>query len=96
MYLTTYDFEILYRKGTANPANAPSRRPDYVDGPANVTWLPTFQNKLKGSFAVAMRRFIKELVKSPPKRDQLVLAIHAIAKGKGIRSIEREFHTLKE
>jgi transposase InsO family protein len=54
MYLAGYDFEIHYRKGTANPADAPSRRPDYdeSDGPQDLAWLPTFQNKLKGSFAV--------------------------------------------
>ena len=27
--LTPYDFTIRYRKGTSNPADAPSRRPDY-------------------------------------------------------------------
>jgi RNase H-like domain found in reverse transcriptase/Reverse transcriptase (RNA-dependent DNA polymerase) len=37
MYLATYDFEIIYRKGTSNPADGPSRRPDYEDGLANIT-----------------------------------------------------------
>lgn len=56
MYLAAYDFQIMYRKGSANPADGPSRRPDYVEGPTDNTWLPTFQNKLKGAFAVQFRR----------------------------------------
>lgn len=51
--LSAYDFEIVYRKGKTNPADAPSRRPDYEaeaktkdDG---ELLLPTLQNKLRGS-----------------------------------------------
>jgi hypothetical protein len=35
MYLAGYDFEIHYQKGTANPTDAPNKRPDYdkSDGP---------------------------------------------------------------
>jgi hypothetical protein len=29
MYLAGYDFEIYYRKGTTNPADVLSKRPDY-------------------------------------------------------------------
>jgi hypothetical protein len=29
MYLISYDFEIYYQKGTINPADALSKRPDY-------------------------------------------------------------------
>lgn len=54
MHLAAYDFNIHYRKGVLNPADGPSRRPDY--GPVNsepedLTWLPTLQNKLKGVLA---------------------------------------------
>ncbi|KAF4627116.1 hypothetical protein G7Y89_g11043 [Cudoniella acicularis] len=62
MYLATYDFEIKYRKGTANSADGPSRRPDYeVVESEDQTWLPTFQNKLKGysgTFTAAVRAAI--------------------------------------
>ncbi len=30
--LVPYDFQIFYRKGSLNPADAPSRRPDYMAG----------------------------------------------------------------
>jgi hypothetical protein len=54
MYLAGYDFKIHYQKGTANPADTPSKRPDYnkSNRPQDLAWLPTFQNKLKESFAV--------------------------------------------
>ena len=57
MYLATYDFEIHYCKGAADPADGPSRRSDYreSEGPADIAWLPTFQNKLKNAFASALR-----------------------------------------
>jgi hypothetical protein len=29
MYLTGYNFEIYYQKGTANPVDTPSKRLDY-------------------------------------------------------------------
>ena len=53
MQLAPYDFTIHYRKGTLNPADGPSRRPDYTEvaGPpddnSTVTKLmPTLSNKL--------------------------------------------------
>ena len=30
MYLAGFDFNIKYQAGKRNPANAPSRRPDYA------------------------------------------------------------------
>lgn len=33
-YLARYDFSIVFRAGTLNPADAPSRRPDYMKGSA--------------------------------------------------------------
>jgi hypothetical protein len=80
IYLTTYDFKITYRKGASNSANAPSRRPDYKEGPANVTWLPTFQNKLKGSFTVAIQRALKASRKSLLNGSSLLPVISTIAR----------------
>ena len=54
MYLAAFDFNIYYRKGVLNPADGPSRRPDYgpaISKPKDLTWLPTLQNKLKGALA---------------------------------------------
>lgn len=46
--LAAYDFEIEYRPGRYNPADAPSRRQDYESGDKehNVGLLPTLQKKL--------------------------------------------------
>lgn len=48
-YLASFDFEILYRKGSLNPADGPSRRPDYKEHAEELdqTCLPTLQNKLR-------------------------------------------------
>ena len=37
MYFITYNFEIIYYKGTLNLVNRPSRRPNYKDGLINIT-----------------------------------------------------------
>ena len=45
--LAAYDFEISHRAGKTNPADPPSRRPDYEGvSPLNTKLLPTLQNKL--------------------------------------------------
>ena len=49
--LAPYDFTIHYRKGKLNPADGPSRRPDYVDAaetPDTVVarLMPSLENKL--------------------------------------------------
>ena len=45
--LAAYDFEIFHRPGSRNPADGPSRRPDYEGAcPLNTKLLPTLQNKL--------------------------------------------------
>ena len=47
LVLAAYDFEIFHRPGKSNPADAPSRRPDYEGvSPLNTRLLPTLQNKL--------------------------------------------------
>ena len=80
MYLTTYDFEIIYCRGTLNPADGPSKRLDYEDGPADVTWLPTFQNKLKGAFAVAIQRACQASGKSSLEPERIMFALSAVAR----------------
>jgi hypothetical protein len=51
-YLTPYDFHIVYRTGRTNPADAPSRRPDYMsqapeqqEGQEDLTLLSTLKAK---------------------------------------------------
>ena len=48
-FLARFDFTIEHQAGTKNPADAPSRRPDYesVSQAANNLLL-TLQNKLSG------------------------------------------------
>ena len=46
-FLAAFDFVIEHRAGKTNPADAPSRRPDYAcDERAPSHLLPTLQNKL--------------------------------------------------
>jgi hypothetical protein len=52
-YLAAFDFVIEYRAGKKNPADGPSRRPDYVpkDGEAaDMSMLPTLQEKIRQSY----------------------------------------------
>ena len=47
MKLAAVDFEISHRAGSTNPADPPSRRPDYQgDNPDAFSMLPTLQQKL--------------------------------------------------
>jgi hypothetical protein len=47
MLLSAHDFVIKYRAGKTNPADAPSRRPDYAKGEKSVDeLLPTLHKKL--------------------------------------------------
>src|SRR4029077_12643458 len=45
--LSAFDFVIQHRPGSRNPADAPSRRPDYERERASHTMLPTLQEKLR-------------------------------------------------
>lgn len=46
--LSAFDFDIEHRPGTTNPADAPSRRPDYNTGDEpGSTLLPTLREKLR-------------------------------------------------
>jgi len=60
--LSAYDFTISYQQGKANPADAPSRRPDYepADGEQNIM-LPTLQNKLRQAMAGGNAPLIRRL-----------------------------------
>lgn len=55
--LAAYDFEIEYRKGSKNPADAPSRRPDYetTGERSDLTMLPTLQRKIRGYVGMVLR-----------------------------------------
>jgi transposase InsO family protein len=47
-FLASFDFEIEHRTGRTNPADAPSRRPDYASVEDTSSGLiPTLQSKLK-------------------------------------------------
>src|SRR4029077_17086945 len=45
--LSAFDFVIQHRPGSRNPADAPSRRPDYERDRASHTMLSTLQEKLR-------------------------------------------------
>ncbi|EDN10041.1 hypothetical protein HCAG_05844 [Histoplasma mississippiense (nom. inval.)] len=45
--LSAYDFVLLHRPGSKNPADGPSRRADYSEAYNGQTMLPTLQQKLK-------------------------------------------------
>ena len=47
VFLASFDFNMFHRQGTKNPADGPSRRPDYFTENTQVTTLlPTLQAKL--------------------------------------------------
>jgi hypothetical protein len=45
--LSAFDFNIEHRPGKQNPADAPSRRPDYARNVVERSMLPTLLNKLR-------------------------------------------------
>ena len=70
-YLTPYDFKIKYRTGSTNPADAPSRRPDYMgreleqahQGEEDSTLLSTLKGKVeKTSMGRELEQTHKEAV----------------------------------
>lgn len=68
MYLSGYDFCIKHQPGKRNPADAPSRRPDYEgdDLAEKLEWLPTLKSKMAKAEAVHAK-FVKRRL--PMKRD---------------------------
>ena len=56
--LSAFDFEIVYRTGKSNPADGPSRRPDYeLPKDAVSSLLPTLQNKLRSVYMTQAHTF---------------------------------------
>jgi hypothetical protein len=81
--LSELDFDILHRPGKKNPADAPSRRPDYEDSAEEINMyarmlLPTLQNKLKrgGSAAQAPQARSDFAVEPREKEQPSSLAMH--------------------
>ena len=61
--MAAYDFEIFHRAGKLNPADAPSRRPNYEGAsPLNTKLLPTLQNKLTLWTSGELSQYSKEVV----------------------------------
>ena len=55
--LAEFDFVIEYRTGGSNPADGPSRRPDYIDSEKSLNgMLPTLQAKLASKWYEPMRQ----------------------------------------
>ena len=68
-YLSAFDFNIEYRPGSKNPADAPSRRPDYMENvEEDATMLPTLQKKLRKG------RFIKQEQEQTSPHNQTISA----------------------
>ena len=56
IYLMPYDFVIRHRTGRSNPADGPSRRPDYQTGKrSNTDLLPTLRERLIGCGEMPLR-----------------------------------------
>jgi len=74
-FLAAFDFEIEHRPGKTNPADAPSRRPDYASAAdASSGLIPTLQAKLK--------RWIGE-----PSKEQPVVISRIVATAKQSQSM---------
>ena len=60
VYLTPYDFIIRHRPGQSNPADAPTRRPDYMaelsEGNYTCSLIPTFEAKLARVQSLSMSK----------------------------------------
>ena len=61
--LAPYDFNIVYRSGKTNPADGPSRRPDYdtKDSP-DMSMLPILQSKIDSRDTIAYIRMLPTLM----------------------------------
>ena len=95
LQLAPYDFTIHYRRGALNPADGPSRRPDYltdrVEDSAVGKLMPSLTNKLAVKDTVALGAGVRcrESVSlecggdSPPTEDLIrVLSLQAITRSK--------------
>ena len=89
--LAAYDFDITWRKGSLNPADAPSRRPDYekLAEERDQTLLPTLQNKLKWR-----RKLVGDQYASRATEDTIV-TVAAVLRSQNRRRSAGEKHTKK-
>ena len=87
--LAPYDFSIHYRKGTLNPADGPSRRPDYTDANDDESpvarLMPTLSNKLSAASSGAYEQ--SEVLGSDPSA---VEAIRVLSSQVTTRSATRK------
>jgi len=67
--LSAFDFTIEHRPGSKNPADAPSRRPDYAEEVTARTLLPTLREKLQRGIFGAQE---VELQNSPDYKEIIV------------------------
>lgn len=98
MSLSPYDFIISHRAGKTNPADAPSRRPDYKsENTAMSRLLPTLQQKLAvvGGLKSPIFEAIRKSYSETPIRKQGAfdgnanVAIHSVCAGESHSSIKR-------
>ena len=78
--LAAYDFQIEYKPGKTNPADPPSRRPDYLqegEGEADIGLLPTLQQKLKLKKLLVLG-MKEEATGTPPGRRRNGAGTHSI------------------
>jgi hypothetical protein len=66
--LSAYDFTITYRPGKANPADGPSRRPDYEpEQDQENIMLPTLRNKLHQAIELGQGPLLRSAGIDPDK-----------------------------
>ena len=71
--LSAFDFEIVYRSGKLNPADGPSRRPDYeLPQEASSALLPTLQQKLRAVYMTKIHSYKGQ----PAQRQRRVFAAY--------------------
>lgn len=73
VYLTPYDFIIKHRPGISNPADGPSRRPDYMETAQKEP--PLFQRDLLAQRLVGSKSILQK-AEEPRARIQLCDAAH--------------------
>jgi transposase InsO family protein len=88
MQLAPYDFTIHYRKGSLNPADGPSRRPDYITERVEDTdpvgqLMPSLSNKLARRSAVTHGAGVRCVGVDPHVQELIgVLSLQATTRSK--------------
>ena len=91
--LAAYDFEMTHRAGNANPADPPSRRPDYEGAsPLNTKLLPTLQNKL-ALWSIEDARMRERADKAALPHKWPVAGIQVVLPRKTVRDLEEGPYT---